>query len=87
LFARLGGPRGRLADAFPRYGATRASGDLRNVIWSVDEIIATLSAFVEPAPGDWIFTGTPSGVGPMLPGQTVHGMIAGVEPIEVKFHA
>jgi fumarylpyruvate hydrolase len=68
-------------------GATRQSGDLRDMIWSVDEIISTLSGFVALAAGDLIFTGTPSGVGPILPGQTVRGMIAGIAPIEVSFHA
>ncbi len=66
-------------------GQTRQAGDLRDMIWSVPEIISTLSEFVALAAGDLIFTGTPSGVGPILPGQTVRGAISGVEPIEVKF--
>jgi fumarylpyruvate hydrolase len=68
-------------------GQTRQAGNLRDMIWSVNEIIATLSGFVALAPGDLIFTGTPAGVGPILPGQTVRGSIAGVAPIEVSFHA
>ena len=66
-------------------GDTRQSGDLRDMIWSVAEIISTLSQFVTLAAGDLIFTGTPSGVGPILPGQTVRGVIADIDPIEVKF--
>ena len=54
-------------------------------MWSVAEIIAALSAYVELAPGDLIFTGTPAGVGPVARGQTVRGTIAGVEPIEITF--
>jgi fumarylpyruvate hydrolase len=57
------------------------------MIWSVAEVISHLSGFIALAPGDLIFTGTPSGVGPILPGQTVRGVIAGIEPIEVSFHA
>jgi fumarylpyruvate hydrolase len=68
-------------------GVIRQSGDLREMIWSVDEIISTLSGFVELRGGDLIFTGTPAGVGPILPGQTVRGEIAGTEPIEVSFNA
>jgi fumarylpyruvate hydrolase len=68
-------------------GETRQSGDLRDMIWSVDEIISTLSGFVQLAAGDLIFTGTPSGVGPILRGQTVRGEMDGVEAIEVSFHA
>jgi fumarylpyruvate hydrolase len=66
-------------------GETRQSGDLRDMIWSVAEIISTLSQFVALAAGDLIFTGTPSGVGPILPGQTVRGVITDIAPIEVKF--
>ena len=68
-------------------GETRQSGDLSMMIWSVPEIIATLSTFVELAPGDLIFTGTPAGVGPIQRGQTVRATIEGFEPLEVTFTA
>ncbi len=68
-------------------GETRQSGDLSMMIWSVPEIIATLSTFVELAPGDLIFTGTPAGVGPIQRGQTVRATIDGYEPLEVTFAA
>ena len=66
-------------------GETRQSGDLSMMIWSVPEIIATLSTFVELAPGDLIFTGTPAGVGPIRRGQTVHATIDGFETLVVTF--
>ena len=66
-------------------GAVRQSGDLKDMIWSVADIIAALSEYVELAAGDLIFTGTPAGVGPILRGETVRGIIAGLEPIEVTF--
>jgi fumarylpyruvate hydrolase len=66
-------------------GETRQSGDLHDMIWSVAEVISTLSQFVALAGGDLIFTGTPSGVGPILRGQTVRGLITDIAPIEVKF--
>jgi fumarylpyruvate hydrolase len=66
-------------------GKVRQCGDLENMIWSVAEIIAALSTYIEVAPGDLIFTGTPSGVGPIQRGETVRGIIAGVEPVEVSF--
>ncbi|SFO22196.1 fumarylacetoacetate hydrolase family protein [Sphingomonas sp. OK281] len=68
-------------------GETRQSGDLSMMIWSVPEIIATLSTFVELAPGDLIFTGTPAGVGPIQRGQTVRATIEGFETLEVTFAA
>jgi fumarylpyruvate hydrolase len=66
-------------------GQLRQSGDLEDMIWNVAEVIAALSTYVEVAPGDLIFTGTPAGVGPIERGETVRGMIAGVEPIEITF--
>jgi fumarylpyruvate hydrolase len=66
-------------------GGVRQSGDLKDMIWSVAEIIAALSTYVEVAPGDLIFTGTPAGVGPIKRGESVRGMIAGTEPIEITF--
>jgi fumarylpyruvate hydrolase len=66
-------------------GQVRQSGDLKEMIWSVAEIIAALSTYVELAPGDLIFTGTPAGVGPIKRGESVRGMIAGIEPIEITF--
>ncbi len=66
-------------------GEVRQRGDLKDMIWSVAEIIAALSTYVELAPGDLIFTGTPAGVGPIKRGDSVRGMIAGIEPIEINF--
>jgi fumarylpyruvate hydrolase len=63
------------------------SGDLSMMIWSVPEIIATLSTFVELAPGDLIFTGTPAGVCAIQRGQTVRATIEGFDPLEVTFAA
>lgn len=66
-------------------GATRQSGDLSMMILTVAEIIATLSTYVELAPGDLVFTGTPAGVGPIQRGETVRATIDGFEPLEVTF--
>ena len=37
------------------------------MIWNVPEIIAQLSSQYELCPGDIILTGTPAGVGPLVP--------------------
>jgi fumarylpyruvate hydrolase len=66
-------------------GELRQDGNLKDMMWSVAEIIAALSTYVELAPGDLIFTGTPAGVGPVTRGQTARGMIADIEPIEITF--
>jgi fumarylpyruvate hydrolase len=82
---RLGAPPAAGPISLTVDGKLRQQGDLRDMIWSVAEIIAALSSYVELAPGDLIFTGTPAGVGPIERGQTVRGMIAGTEPIEITF--
>jgi fumarylpyruvate hydrolase len=66
-------------------GQIRQSGDLADMIWSVSDIIAFLSTYVALAPGDLIFTGTPAGVGPIQRGERVHGAIAGIDPVDLRF--
>lgn len=80
-----GVPPARGAIALTINGQIRQSGDLDQMIWSVPEIIAALSTYVALAPGDLVFTGTPAGVGPILPGEAVRGTIQGLAPIEVLF--
>jgi fumarylpyruvate hydrolase len=66
-------------------GEVRQAGDLDEMIWSVSDIIASLSTYVAVAAGDLIFTGTPAGVGPIRRGERVRGTISGIDPIEVTF--
>jgi fumarylpyruvate hydrolase len=66
-------------------GERRQSGDLSDMIWSIAEIIATLSTYIALAPGDLIFTGTPAGVGAIRSGETVTGSIANRVTVEVSF--
>lgn len=82
---RLGPPPAAGAIALTVKGESRQSGDLSQMIWTVAEIIAALSTYVELKPGDLIFTGTPSGVGPLQRGDTVRGTIEGVEAVEISF--
>ncbi|MGC1520707.1 MAG: fumarylacetoacetate hydrolase family protein [Steroidobacteraceae bacterium] len=64
-------------------GKVRQSGDLKDMIWGVGDIIGFLSTYVAVAAGDLIFTGTPAGVGPIQRGDEVQGTLAGVEPVDV----
>lgn len=59
-------------------GQTRQQADLRDMIWSVPEIIANLSRYYHLQAGDLIYTGTPEGVGPVQPGDRLQGEIEGV---------
>jgi fumarylpyruvate hydrolase len=58
--------------------AQRQNSDISEMIWSVPEIIAELSKLFELHAGDMIFTGTPSGVGPVQPGDRLR---AAIEPL------
>ena len=65
-------------------GARKQTGDLAELIWSVNETIATLSEAWELQPGDLVFTGTPAGVGPVVSGDTMVGEIAGLGALKVR---
>lgn len=62
-------------------GELRQEGDLKDLIWSVPEIIAELSALFELAPGDLIYTGTPGGVAPLQPGDRIECSVEGLETL------
>jgi fumarylpyruvate hydrolase len=81
---RASGPLGDAAIWMNVDGERRQSGRLSDLIWSVPEIIADLSRYVELKPGDLIFTGTPDGVGPVQRGQTLVGHVDGLEEVVVR---
>ncbi|MFU8881190.1 MAG: fumarylacetoacetate hydrolase family protein [Rhodobacterales bacterium] len=64
-------------------GDIRQDATLTELIWSVPEIISHLSGFYHLQPGDLILTGTPAGVGAVLPGDVINGGIDGLEPIRL----
>ena len=64
-------------------GETKQQGDLNQMIWKTSEIIAELSKLFTLAAGDIIMTGTPSGVGPVLRGDTVSCGVDGVATLTV----
>jgi 2-keto-4-pentenoate hydratase/2-oxohepta-3-ene-1,7-dioic acid hydratase in catechol pathway len=59
-------------------GELKQKGSTRDLIFSVPELVSFISNVMTLLPGDVIATGTPSGIGPMLPGNTVEIKI---EPI------
>jgi fumarylpyruvate hydrolase len=62
-------------------GQLRQSGKLEHMIHSVTQLISRISQFDRLEPGDLIFTGTPSGVGPIHPGDRLRAEITGLSPI------
>lgn len=65
-------------------GETVQQARLSDMVWSVPEIIAHLSGFYHLRPGDLIYTGTPAGVGPVQPGDVLHGTIDELTPVELS---
>jgi 2-keto-4-pentenoate hydratase/2-oxohepta-3-ene-1,7-dioic acid hydratase in catechol pathway len=59
-------------------GVVKQDGTVRDMIFPVNAIIEFITQFMTLEPGDLIATGTPPGVGPMEPGQTVQVEIAGI---------
>jgi fumarylpyruvate hydrolase len=64
-------------------GNPRQQADIGDMIWKVPEVIAELSTWFELFAGDLIFTGTPAGVGPLVPGDRVRGGVDGVGVLEL----
>ena len=60
---------------------TRQEADLTQLIWSVREIIAILSQSMRLEPGDLVMTGTPAGVGAVVPGDVITGGIDGLADV------
>jgi fumarylpyruvate hydrolase len=65
-------------------GDVKQDAVLDDLVWKVDEIISHLSKFYHLGPGDLIMTGTPAGVGPVVPGDKITGGIDGLDPISLK---
>jgi fumarylpyruvate hydrolase len=65
-------------------GERRQSGDLSQLIWTVNETIEHLSRFFELRPGDLVFTGTPAGVGAVVRGDVLEGGVAGLGTLKVR---
>ncbi len=65
-------------------GEERQRGDLNQLVWKVPEMIAHLSRLFTLAAGDLIFTGTPSGVGPVQRGDRLEGHIDAIGDLSVE---
>ncbi len=59
-------------------GKLRQSGNTRHLIFPVPFLVRFISRIMTLFPGDIITTGTPAGVGPMMPGDRVDVQIEGI---------
>jgi 2-keto-4-pentenoate hydratase/2-oxohepta-3-ene-1,7-dioic acid hydratase in catechol pathway len=59
-------------------GVSKQTGNTRDFIFGIPELLRYITAFLTLEPGDLIPTGTPAGVGPMQPGDSVKVTIKGI---------
>jgi 2-keto-4-pentenoate hydratase/2-oxohepta-3-ene-1,7-dioic acid hydratase in catechol pathway len=71
-------PLERLAVICKVNGEVRQAGFTSDMVFGVAEILEYVSAVMTLLPGDVILTGTPSGVGPVLPGDVMEVEIDGI---------
>lgn len=71
-------PLERLAVICKVNGEVRQAGFTSDMIFGVGEIIEYITAFTTLLPGDVVLTGTPSGVGPVEPGDIMEVEIDGI---------
>ena len=64
-------------------GVVKQDADIADLIWDCAETIAYVSRFERLLPGDLIFTGTPAGVGAVVPGDVIDVTITGLTPLRV----
>jgi 2-keto-4-pentenoate hydratase/2-oxohepta-3-ene-1,7-dioic acid hydratase in catechol pathway len=63
-------------------GQPRQMGSTRDMVYNVSTLVAYISSIMTLEAGDLIFTGTPSGVGPLKDGDTVVVEIEGLGVLE-----
>jgi 2-keto-4-pentenoate hydratase/2-oxohepta-3-ene-1,7-dioic acid hydratase in catechol pathway len=62
-------------------GEIRQDGSTKDLIHDVPSVIEWITAFMTLLPGDVILTGTPAGVGPLVPGNAVTVLVDGIGPL------
>lgn len=65
-------------------GALRQQANTCDLIIGVAELIAFASSFYTLHPGDLLFTGTPEGVGPVVPGDLIEVAFGGIGDMRVQ---
>jgi len=65
-------------------GAKRQEALLTDMVWDVAGIISHLSTLYHLDAGDIIMTGTPAGVGAVVPGDHLAGAIDGLAPVNLE---
>ncbi|WP_432938953.1 fumarylacetoacetate hydrolase family protein [Kribbella sp. CA-253562] len=65
-------------------GEPKQDGRTSQFIFDIPEVLAYITSFTTLLPGDVVLTGTPAGVGPMLPGDEVAVSVEGIGTLTNK---
>lgn len=65
-------------------GETKQDSLIEKMIWNVPEIVSNLSHLYDLGEGDLIYTGTPAGVAPVVPGDKLLGKVDGLSDLEIS---
>ena len=64
-------------------GEVRQRANTRDLIMDIPALISFASSFYTLEPGDVLYTGTPEGVGPIVPGNEVEASITGLGSLKI----
>jgi acylpyruvate hydrolase len=65
-------------------GELRQDGTTKDMVWSVPALLAYISRIMTLEPGDLVLTGTPQGVGPLAPADTLEGSLNGQTLLRIR---
>ncbi|HEX9806200.1 MAG TPA: fumarylacetoacetate hydrolase family protein, partial [Alteraurantiacibacter sp.] len=64
-------------------GEVRQRANTRDLIIDIPALISFASSFYTLEPGDVLYTGTPEGVGPIVPGNEIEASITGLGSLKI----
>ena len=80
------GDTGEILFSLAKNGQKAQSGTTQDMIYSFETLLEHISGYFTLSPGDLVYTGTPAGVGPCLPGDTLAGFLGDEKLFELAIH-
>ena len=77
---------GEILFSLTKNGQKAQSGTTQDMIYSFETLLEHISGYFTLSPGDLVYTGTPAGVGPCLPGDTLAGFLGDEKLFELAIH-
>ena len=81
---KLGKPVNQLKFRLLKNGEQVQTGDTSQMLFGVDELIAEISQYMTLKTGDYLFTGTPAGVGPVQIGDVLEGFLEDIPLLKCR---